>query len=243
MGRQVEMPVRGLRVSLLVAVVVCSPNGCDEFCWSLLADRKILYKAGPKGMNYCLPTPIRHPSENVRRLAKGRRGGSLRSTYGQDWQGKSSLLTRFAGRHFKSSHGQSESGALVLQRRWGRRAPPTTLAIGQGFKQPRTLHPSSKGGKPLKLTPVHGLCCIATTASSIAVAGKMQVECATAVASGGQVAQRQGINRVSTTAPDRGQWPGCLPIRLRGSQHVLLPGCHVPGQWPESSNFDAALES
>lgn len=58
--REVEMPACGLRVSLLVVVVVCSPDGCDEFCWSLLAGRKKIYKAAPRGLG--CPYNIRHPS-------------------------------------------------------------------------------------------------------------------------------------------------------------------------------------
>lgn len=91
------MPVYGLCVSLLVVVVVCSPDGCDEFCWNLLCrTEKNIIQGWPEGTG--LPTHIRHPSQKVSWL---KRGGSWRSTYGQDWQGTSSLLTRFAGRHFE----------------------------------------------------------------------------------------------------------------------------------------------
>ncbi|KAL2063605.1 hypothetical protein VTL71DRAFT_5410 [Oculimacula yallundae] len=178
---------------------------------------------------------IRHPSPKVRWV---KAGGSFRSTYGQDWQGISSLLTSIIARD--------------VRRR--ARAPPrgpghTTRirAAKASFKTSPKLH----RGKPTPWPMVDRAYCTARsrtrcTASNcrqdaapfelellllLLVLIALQSFCfgeTRSIKIAGSQRVRDSEEQCAT-APDRGLWTGWLPIRLRGSQHTLLQGYHVRG--------------
>lgn len=122
------MPVRGLRESLLVAVVVCSPDGCDEFCWNFYLQTENIIQGWPERTEL-LPTPIRHPSQNVGWLMARRRiieehiwAGLARNILTAD------KVCRTPVRKLTWPVSQSESGAGLL------------LAIGKGDGGGGELH-------------------------------------------------------------------------------------------------------
>ncbi|PVH81518.1 hypothetical protein DL98DRAFT_624293 [Cadophora sp. DSE1049] len=172
-----------------------------------------------------LPTHIRHPSQKVSWL---KTGGSLRRHI---WAGLArNILTadKVCRTPFEKAHMASLRVVLgVLARRWRKRAPPSTLVIRKvsSSQEPFTQAPKGQAHGAPPWSTVHGPCSTATTA---VIAGKMQGESATAVAS--DLRDREVDGRVSGPVCDGsglGPMNGGIPIRARGSQHAL-PATRMP---------------